>query len=74
MCDSYQVPTNTSVTDGSGNRLTVRQGYVICPNCRRKRLLRLLPRTRASSVALYCRHCHQEVVVDIREGGRRANR
>lgn len=69
MSDAYQVaPTVHTVTDAAGHRLRVRQGYIICPNCNRKRLLRLLPRTRGSAVALYCKVCHQQVVVDITEG------
>lgn len=74
MSNAYQVASTVhAVTDSSGRRLAVRQGYIICPNCRRKRLLRLLPGTRGSSVALYCKCCHQEVVVDIKGSGRRAD-
>lgn len=46
--------------------LTVRDGYLVCPVCRRNRhLLRVLPNTNAQNVALWCRDCKHETVVNI---------
>lgn len=38
--------------------LTVRDGYLICPNCRRnKRLMKINPDTMAHRVVAFCREC-----------------
>ena len=50
-------------------KLETDNGWLICPVCRRnRRLLRIKPSTRADELQLYCRSCHSEIVVDIREG------
>lgn len=52
-----------------GKLLTVRDGYLICPNCRRnRRVMRIDPSTRAEKVVAFCRDCKTEVFVDIDEG------
>lgn len=53
----------------SGKLLTVDDGYLICPNCRRnKRLLRIRPETEGKSIQVFCRVCKTEHVVDIVKG------
>lgn len=52
-----------------GKLLPVKNGWLICPNCRRnKRLMRIKPDTVASRVVVYCRDCKTEHIVDIAEG------
>ena len=49
--------------------LTVRDGYLICPNCRRnKRLMKINPDTVAHRVVAFCRDCKTENIVDINRG------
>ena len=43
--------------------------FVSCPACRAKRLMRLYPDTTGAGVALFCRRCKRELVVDIQPGG-----
>lgn len=52
-----------------GKMLTVRDGYLICPNCRRnKRLMKINPDTVAHRVVAFCRDCKTENIVDINRG------
>ncbi len=49
--------------------LTVRQGYLVCPHCRRnKRLIQIQPDTYAERLRVYCRDCKTETIVDIDQG------
>lgn len=42
--------------------------FIPCPICRSGKLMRLYPETSAAHVALYCRKCRRESVVDIQAG------
>lgn len=49
--------------------LTVRLGYLVCPNCRRnKRLIRVAPEAKATCLAVFCRDCKKEIRIDMNEG------
>ncbi len=52
-----------------GKLLTVRNGYLVCPRCRRnKRLIQIQPDTKAERLRVYCRDCKTETIVDIDQG------
>lgn len=52
-----------------GKMLTVKDGYLICPNCRQnKRLMKINPDTEAHNVVAFCRACKTENIVDIEQG------
>lgn len=52
-----------------GKLLTVKDGYLQCPNCRRnKRLMKINPDTVATRVVAFCRDCKVENIVDIDRG------
>lgn len=52
-----------------GKLLTVKDGYLVCPICRRnKRVMRINPDTVATRVVAYCRDCKTESIVDIERG------
>lgn len=52
-----------------GRELPVKNGYLICPNCRQnKRLMKITPDTEARSVVAFCRACKAENIVDISKG------
>ena len=52
-----------------GKLLTVQDGFLVCPTCRRnKRLLQVRPDTWAHNVIAYCRSCKTEHIVDIDKG------
>lgn len=42
--------------------------WIMCPVCRRGKLLKLTKGTRAKELVLFCRNCKQETVVSIVEG------
>lgn len=39
----------------------------MCPRCGRGKVLRLNPKTRATSLVVYCKHCGMESIVNIDE-------
>ncbi len=50
-------------------KLVVRNGWVICPVCRRNhRLLRVEPETEARDLPVYCRDCKTELILNIAKG------
>ena len=54
---------------GRGKMLTVRDGYLICPHCRRNQhVRRIVPETTATMLLEYCRSCKTEFYIDISKG------
>ena len=52
-----------------GKMLIVKDGYLVCPTCRRnKRLMKINPDTVATRAVAYCRDCKTEHIVDIERG------
>ena len=52
-----------------GKMLTVRDGYLVCPTCRRnRRIMKINPDTVAHKLVIYCRDCKTEHIVDIDQG------
>lgn len=52
-----------------GRLLTVTDGYLTCPVCRRnRRLMKIYPDTEATGVIAYCRDCKTENRIDIHDG------
>ena len=48
--------------------------WVMCPVCRRGKLLKLTTATRARGLVLFCRQCKHETTVNITPGGGRLPR
>ncbi len=56
-------------TTEHGKMLIVRNGWLVCPTCRRNRqLMKVRPDTVANRLVVYCRDCKTEHIVDIAEG------
>lgn len=54
---------------GSCGKLTVVDGWVTCPVCKRnRRLLRVEPDTVAKALPVFCRDCKTEIVLNIERG------
>lgn len=52
-----------------GKMLTVKDGYLVCPICRRnKHLQPVLPETVATHLQVYCRICKSHIIVDMSDG------
>ena len=52
-----------------GKMLTVRNGYLVCPHCRRnKRLIQVPPDAKAERLRVWCRDCKTETIVDMEQG------
>lgn len=51
------------------DKLTVINGWLQCPVCRRnRRLMRVLPDTEGTRIPIYCRDCKTELKIDIHAG------
>ena len=49
--------------------LTVKDGYLVCPRCRvNRKVMRILPKTVATDLQVYCKSCKNEILIDIVEG------
>ena len=56
-------------TQKRGKMLTVKDGWVTCPTCRRnRRMIQIKPDTAAHNLVVFCRTCKTEHIVDIVEG------
>lgn len=49
-------------------KLIVKDGWITCPVCRNKRLLRIEEETEAHDLPVYCRDCKTEIILDITRG------
>lgn len=52
----------------SSCKLVVKDGWITCPVCRNKRLLRIEEETEAHDLPVYCRDCKTEIILDITRG------
>ena len=52
-------------TDARCGKLIVRDGWVICPVCRKGKLLKLRPDTTTRNLPCKCKRCGQESLVNI---------
>lgn len=54
---------------GEYGKLTVVDGWVSCPVCKRnRRLLRVEPDTVAAALPVFCRDCKTEIILNIERG------
>lgn len=50
---------------GKPDRITVKDGWALCPVCGKGKLLKLLPGTSARNLPVKCKRCGQETIVNI---------
>lgn len=55
-------------TTSEYGKLIVKDGWLICPFCRRRKILQVRPETTAKNLIVYCRDCRTETMVDIEQG------
>lgn len=54
---------------GKRGKLTVKDGWVTCPVCKRNRhLIRIEPETVAKELPVFCRDCKSEIILNIDRG------
>lgn len=49
------------------DKLTAKNGWLICPACGRGKVLKLNPETRAVDLTVFCKVCGTESIVNIDE-------
>ena len=60
---------NALQVQGKCGKLTVKDGWVTCPVCKRnRRLLRIEQETVAKALPVFCRDCKSEIILDIDRG------
>ena len=47
------------------DKLQVRNGWLMCPQCGRGQVMKILPSTTGTNVVVYCKVCRTETVVNI---------
>ncbi|MDD6642705.1 MAG: cysteine-rich KTR domain-containing protein [Firmicutes bacterium] len=47
--------------------METRDGYLLCPICQRQKVLRILPGTEGKQIAVYCKNCRKESIVNIEQ-------
>ncbi|MBR2583122.1 MAG: hypothetical protein IKD61_06985 [Oscillospiraceae bacterium] len=52
----------------SGKLSVGRDGFLQCPYCGNRKLLRVSPNTEARGLPIWCRKCQREITVDIARG------
>ena len=55
-------------TEPECGKLIVKDGWLMCPSCRRRKVLQVRPETSAKNLIVYCRDCRTETMVDIEKG------
>ncbi|MCR1907066.1 cysteine-rich KTR domain-containing protein [Intestinimonas butyriciproducens] len=50
------------------DKLIIKDGWLMCPSCRRRKVLQVRPDTSAKNLIVYCRDCRTETMVDIEQG------
>lgn len=55
-------------TEPECGKLIVKDGWLMCPSCRRRKVLQVRPETSAKNLIVYCRNCKHSVTVDIDRG------
>lgn len=56
------------VEGNHGKLLAVKDGFLVCPHCRYKKMQRVPLRTTARRLPVWCPKCKHEVIVDIEQG------
>ncbi len=51
-----------------GRMLTVTGGWLTCPFCKNRRVMRIVPDTMAKQLPVFCRVCRHEFRVEINRG------
>lgn len=63
---TYGVGVKTGlISDAKGRILEVHEGWVLCPDCRRGRLLPLHPDTAGRMIPAYCKRCRRQHFLNI---------
>ena len=55
-------------TEPECGKLIVKDGWLMCPSCRRRKVLQVRPETSAKNLIVYCRDCRSETMVEIEQG------
>lgn len=58
----------------TGTMLLKKGGFLQCPHCGNRKLLRVTPTTEARALPVWCRKCQREITVDIERGQCRLSR
>lgn len=48
--------------------IRVKDGRIVCPNCKRKTNSSILPNSFGKNIPVFCPHCKKTYVVDILDG------
>ena len=52
-------------SEKSYDKMRTKDGYLLCPICKRQKVLRILPDTVGKRIPVWCKNCKQESIVNI---------
>ena len=55
-------------SQNNGKLVTVKDGIIVCPICKRKTYQKITPRLTAKALPVFCRFCKNQIIVDIAHG------
>ena len=62
---TFRTPTNAVLHSSPAyDKIKATQNWLVCPVCQKQKLARLLPTTEVKDLALHCKRCNREVIVN----------
>lgn len=47
------------------DKIDTKDGFLLCPRCKRHKVLKILPGTEGKNIVVWCKSCRTESVVNI---------
>ena len=65
MAEKERKAVEKAALDVRSDPIVIKNGWLMCPQCGKMKVLRLEAETTAHALPVYCRRCRQESIVNI---------